>query len=151
MNTADNITLATLQRDSGPFLNHGAEQDLAAHYIDRLKIKPPDPAYLTRFLSGGMQQKVILSRWLATDSRVLIFDHPTRGIDVGSKVEIYHFIADLAERGAAILLVSSDLPEILGMCDRILVLHEGLLAASLRRNEATAELIMAYATGGLSQ
>ena len=151
MNTADNITLAALRRDSGPFLNHGAEQDMAAHYIDRLKIKPPDPDYLTRFLSGGMQQKVILSRWLATDSRVLIFDHPTRGIDVGSKVEIYHFIADLAERGAAILLVSSDLPEILGMCDRTLVLHEGLLAASLRRNEATAELIMAYATGGLSQ
>lgn len=150
MNTADNITLAALERDwPGPFLDHDAEQDMAAYYIDRLNIKPPSPQHLTRFLSSGMQQKVVLSRWLATNSRVLIFDHPTRGVDVGSKVEIYHFMADLAEQGVAILIVSSELPEILGMCDRILVLHEGLLVTSLSRSEATAEAIMAYATGGL--
>ncbi|MBN1995897.1 MAG: sugar ABC transporter ATP-binding protein [Anaerolineae bacterium] len=150
MNTADNITLAALERDwPGPFLDHAAEQNLAEYYIDRLNIKPPSPQHLTRFLSSGMQQKVILSRWLATKSRVLIFDHPTRGVDVGSKVEFYRFMADLAEQGVSMLMVSSELPEILGMCDRILVLHQGTLVASLRQNEATAEAIMAYATGGL--
>jgi ribose transport system ATP-binding protein len=150
MNTADNITLAALQRDwPGPFLNHEAEQDMAEHYIDRLNIKPPSPQHLTRFLSSGMQQKVVLSRWLATKSRVLIFDQPTRGVDVGSKVEIYRFMADLAEQGIAILIVSSELPEILGMCDRILVLHEGVLVASLPRSETSAEAVMAYMTGGL--
>jgi ribose transport system ATP-binding protein len=150
MNTADNITLAALERDwPGPFLRHEAEQDLAEHYIDRLNIKPSSPQLVTRYLSSGMQQKVILSRWLATRSRLLIFDQPTRGVDVGSKVEIYRFMADLAEQGVAIFIVSSDLPEILGMCDRILVLHEGTLVASLPRSKATAEAVMAYATGGL--
>ncbi|MFC1974948.1 sugar ABC transporter ATP-binding protein [Chloroflexota bacterium] len=150
MNTADNITLAALERDwPGPFLNHDAEQDMAEYYIDRLNIKPPSPQHLTRFLSSGMQQKVVLSRWLATKSRALIFDHPTRGVDVGSKIEIYHFMADLAEQGVAILIVSSEHPEILGMCNRILVLHEGLLVASLPKSKATAEVIMTYATGGL--
>jgi ABC-type sugar transport system ATPase subunit len=95
-----------------------------------------------------MQQKVILSRWLATNSRVLIFDQPTRGVDVSSKTEIYRFMADLAEQGVAIIIVSSDLSEILGMCDRIMVLYEGLLVASLRRDKATAEIVMAYANGG---
>ena len=148
MNTADNITLAALERDwPGPFLRHEAEQDLAEHYINRLNIKPQSPQHLTRYLSGGMQQKVILSRWLATRSRLLIFDQPTRGVDVGSKIEIYRFMADLAEQGVAILIVSSDLPEILGMCDRILVLHEGMLVASLPGSKATAEAVMAYATG----
>jgi ribose transport system ATP-binding protein len=152
MNTADNITLAALQHDwPGPFLDHDAEQNIAAHYIDRLNIKPANPQHPTRFLSSGMQQKVVLSRWLATRSRVLIFDQPTRGVDVGGKVEIYRFMADLAEQGVAILIVSSELPEILGMCDRILVLHEGLLVATLHRREATAETIMAYATGGLAK
>jgi ribose transport system ATP-binding protein len=152
MNTADNITLAALERDlPGPFLDHDTELDMAEYYIERLNIKPPSPQHLTRFLSSGMQQKVILSRWLATKSRILIFDHPTRGVDVGSKVEIYHFMADLAEQGVAILIVSSDIPEILGTCDRILVLHEGLLVASLPQSEATAEIIMAYATGGIPQ
>ncbi|MBN1220889.1 MAG: sugar ABC transporter ATP-binding protein [Anaerolineae bacterium] len=150
MNTADNITLAALGRGwPGPLLNHEAELEMAEYYIGRLNIKPASPQHLTRFLSSGMQQKVILSRWLATKSRVLIFDHPTRGVDVGSKIEFYHFMADLADQGMAILMVSSELPEVLGMCDRVLVLHEGLLVASLRKNEATAEAIMAYATGGL--
>jgi ABC-type sugar transport system ATPase subunit len=152
MSTSDNITLAALQRDwRGPFLNHPAEQDVAEHYIRRLNIQPSNPRHPTRFLSGGMQQKVVLSKWLATNSRVLIFDQPTRGIDIGSKVEIYRFMADLAEQGVAILLVSAELPEILGMSDHILVLREGALVASLCRNEATAESVMAYATGELPE
>jgi ribose transport system ATP-binding protein len=150
MSTSENITLAALERDwRGPFLPHTREQDVAERYIRRLNIQPADPRHPARFLSGGMQQKVMLSRWLATDSRVLIFDQPTRGVDVSSKVEIYRFMAELAEQGVAILIVSSDLAEILEMCDRILVLHEGLLVAALRGSEATMESVMAYATGGL--
>jgi ribose transport system ATP-binding protein len=149
MSTLENITLAALQytwQDS--LLNFEAEQDLAEHYIQRLNIKPPSTEFPTRFLSSGMQQKVILSRWLATNSRVLIFNQPTRGVDVSSKIEIYRFMADLAEQGVAIIIASSDLSEILGMCDRILVLYEGLPVALMRGSEATAEAVMAYANGG---
>jgi ribose transport system ATP-binding protein len=149
MSTMENITLAALQytwQDS--LLNLEAERDLAEHYIERLNIEPPSTELPARFLSSGMQQKVILSRWLATNSRVLIFSQPTRGVDVSSKIEIYRFMADLAEQGVAIVIVSLDLSEILGMCDRILVLYDGLLVASLRRGEVTAEIVMACANGG---
>ena len=149
MSTLENITLAALQytwQDS--LLNLEAEQDLAEHYIECLNIRPPSTEFPTRFLSSGMQQKVILSRWLATNSRALIFNQPTRGVDVGSKIEIYRFMADLAEQGVAIIIAGSDLSEILGMCDRILVLYEGLPVALLRANETTAEAVMAYANGG---
>jgi ribose transport system ATP-binding protein len=149
MTTLENITLAALQytwQDS--LLNLEAEQDMAKHYIERLNIEPPSTDFPTRFLSSGMQQKVILSRWLATNSRVLMFNQPTRGIDVSSKIEIYRFMADLAEQGVAIIIASLDLTEILGMCDRVLVLYDGLLVASLRRGEVTAEMVMAYANGG---
>ena len=152
MNTSDNITLAALGVDlPGPFLDHDTELVMTEYYIDRLKIRPPNPQHPTRFLSSGMQQKVVLSRWLATKSRILIFDHPTRGVDVGSKVEIYHFMADLTEQGVTILIISSDISEILGICDRILVMHEGLLVAAIPRNEATPETIMAYAAGGIPE
>jgi ribose transport system ATP-binding protein len=150
MSTSENITLAALERDwPSPFLDHDAEESVAEHFIHRLNIKPSSPEHLTRFLSSGMKQKVVLSRWLATRSRVLIFDQPTRGVDVGSKMEIYQFIVDLAEQGVAVLIASRDLAEILGICDRILVLHEGLLVAALPRGEASAESVMAYATGDL--
>lgn len=149
MSTSANITLATLDRDwPGPFLHHDAEQALASRYINRLNIKPASPDHPTRFLSGGMQQKVILSRWLAAHSKVLIFDQPTSGVDVAGKVEIYQFMAHLADRGIAILMVSSDLSEILAMCDRVLVLREGSLVASLRASDVTAGMVMAYATEG---
>jgi ribose transport system ATP-binding protein len=152
MNTSDNITLAALGVDlAGPFLDHDTELDMTEYYIDRLNIRPSNPQHPTRFLSSGMQQKVILSRWLATKSRILIFDHPTRGVDVGSKVEIYHFMADLAEQGVTILIISSDISEILGICDRILVMHEGLLVAAIPHNEATPETILAYAAGGIPE
>jgi ribose transport system ATP-binding protein len=149
MSTLENITLAALQYTwQNSLLNLGAEQDLAEHYIERLNIKPPSTEFPTRFLSSGMQQKVILSRWLATNSRALIFNQPTRGIDVGGKIEIYRFMADLAEQGVAIIIASSDLSEILGMCDRVLVLYEGLPVALLRASETTAETVMTYANGG---
>jgi rhamnose transport system ATP-binding protein len=98
-------------------------------------------------LSGGNQQKVIIARWLATKPKVLILDEPTRGIDVGAKAEVHALIARLAESGVAILLISSELPEILGMSHRVLVMHEGRLVADMPRSEATEESIMAAATG----
>ena len=99
-------------------------------------------------LSGGNQQKVVLAKWLCTQSKFLIFDEPTRGIDVGAKAEIYNLMNTLAGQGVAILMISSDLPEILGMSDRILVMHEGRIAGELMKTEATQEKIMYLATGG---
>jgi ribose transport system ATP-binding protein len=99
-------------------------------------------------LSGGNQQKLVLAKWLFTGSKVLIFDEPTRGIDVGAKSEIYKLMNELAAQGVAIIMISSELPEVLGMSDRILVMHEGRIAGELSRAEATQEKIMHLATGG---
>ena len=100
-------------------------------------------------LSGGNQQKVVLAKWLASKPRVLILDEPTRGIDIGAKVEVHRLIADLAAAGLAILLISSDLPEVLAMSDRILVLHEGRITAEIPRARATEESVMFAATGNV--
>src|SRR6266545_2550563 len=100
-------------------------------------------------LSGGNQQKVVLAKWLLTNPRVLFLDEPTRGIDVGAKQEIYAQINQLAETGLAIVLVSSELPEVLGLSDRVIVLHEGHLTGEFKREEATAEAVMSCATGRL--
>ncbi|RIK44014.1 MAG: hypothetical protein DCC57_17410, partial [Chloroflexi bacterium] len=99
------------------------------------------------FLSGGNQQKVVLAKWLASQPKVLILDEPTRGIDVGAKAEVHALMSRLAQAGIGIIMVSSELPEVLGMSDRIVVMHEGRVAAILDRGEATQERIMAYASG----
>jgi rhamnose transport system ATP-binding protein len=101
-------------------------------------------------LSGGNQQKVVLAKWLVGEPRLIILDEPTRGIDVGAKAEIYRLMRQLADAGAAILMISSELPEILGMADRILVMHEGRLMAALDGATATEEAVMAAATGSLT-
>jgi rhamnose transport system ATP-binding protein len=98
-------------------------------------------------LSGGNQQKVVLAKWLATDPRVLIVDEPTRGIDVGTKAQVHALLSRLAAEGVAVLMISSDLPEVLGVADRILVMNEGRLAADIPRAEATEEAVLAAATG----
>ena len=100
-------------------------------------------------LSGGNQQKVVLAKWLASKPSVLILDEPTRGIDIGAKVEVHRIISDLAAQGLAILLISSDLPEVLAMSDRILVLHEGRITAEIPRDRATEEAVMYAATGSV--
>jgi ribose transport system ATP-binding protein len=105
---------------------------------------------LVKFLSGGNQQKVVLGKWLDNESRILILDHPTQGVDVGAKNEIYALLETLARQNIAILLVSTELPEILAMSDRILVMRDGTIAAELARQDATNEKLLAYATGGAS-
>ncbi len=148
MTVRENTTLANLSSlVKFLFVERGRERDVARKYVNELQIKTPSIEQVAQNLSGGNQQKVVLAKWLFTQSRILIFDEPTRGIDVGAKVEIYKLMNDLARRGDAILMISSELPEVLGMCDRILVMHEGRLAGELPRAEATQERIMQLATG----
>ena len=112
-----------------------------------LRIKADSPLVVTGTLSGGNQQKVVLGKWLLTNPKVLFLDEPTRGIDVGAKQEIYAEINKLAQAGMAIVLVSSELPEVLGLSDRVIVLHEGKLTGEFTREQATPEKVMAAATG----
>ena len=116
--------------------------------IERLNIKARSPEMAARRLSGGNQQKVVLGKWLVTGPRVLILDEPTRGVDVGSKAEIYRQLAELAAQGLGVLLISSELPEIIGMSDRILVMAKGRLVGERARAEATEDQLLWLATGG---
>ena len=113
--------------------------------IDAMHTKTPSQETKVRALSGGNQQKVILGRWLLTESEVLLLDEPTRGIDVGAKYEIYQLIIDMAKEGKIVIVVSSEMPELLGICDRILVMSGGRLAGEVSAKEATQERIMGYA------
>lgn len=128
-------------------LNLRKESRIADEYIRKLNIKTPTGNQPVIYLSGGNQQKVVLSKWLCSDARVFIFDEPTRGIDVGAKTEIYQLMNQLTARGAAIIMISSEMPEILGMSDRILVMRDGRIAGELQGGEATQEKIMNYALG----
>jgi ribose transport system ATP-binding protein len=148
LSTRENITLSVLGwLTRGLATNQREERTLAQRFIEQLAIKTAGQEQLVINLSGGTQQKVVLSKWLAIEPKVLIFDEPTRGIDVGAKVEIYRMMNQLAKEGVAILMVSSELPEILGMSDRIMVIGGGQVAAILDREEATQEKILEYATG----
>jgi ribose transport system ATP-binding protein len=118
----------------------------ANKYIDSLRIKTPSARQKVKNLSGGNQQKVVIAKWLIRDTEVLIFDEPTRGIDVGAKAEIYRLMEELAAAGKAIIMVSSELPEILRMSDRVVVMCEGRKTAELDIAEANSEIIMKYAT-----
>jgi len=148
MTVRENTTLANLKALVwGPFINRREERKVAEEYVRELHVKTPSIEQTAQNLSGGNQQKVVLAKWLYTKSRVLIFDEPTRGIDVGAKVEIYKLMNELVRQGVAILMISSELPEVLGMCDRVLVMHEGKLSGELSRAEATQEAVMRLATG----
>ncbi|MER8032222.1 sugar ABC transporter ATP-binding protein [Streptomyces bauhiniae] len=128
-------------------MDRGAERSRALDWAVRLKVKYARIADAVGTLSGGNQQKVVLAKWLATGPRVLIVDEPTRGIDIGTKAEVHRLLSGLAGDGVAVLMISSDLPEILGMADRVLVMHEGRLTAELPRADATEEAVLAAATG----
>ncbi len=142
----DNISLVVLDRLRRlRFVRRAEERRLAREYVDRLNVRTPDIEHEVRKLSGGNQQKVVLARWLARKPKVLILDEPTRGIDVGAKAEIYHLIDDLARSGVAILVISSELPEVLGLADRIVVMQNGHVTGELDRAEATEESVLALA------
>jgi ribose transport system ATP-binding protein len=146
----ENITLANLNKMTKKlFCNKQREKELSEEFVEQLNIKTPGTEQKVRFLSGGNQQKVVLAKWLCTQCNILIFDEPTRGIDVGAKVEIYKLMNQLVQGGKAVLMISSELPEILGMSDRILVMHEGRITGEFMREEATQEKIMKCATGGV--
>jgi len=142
----DNISLARLKSLSRwIFIDSSKERALASTYIDRLRIRTPSPEQLVGKLSGGNQQKVVLARWLATSPKLLVLDEPTRGVDVGAKAEIYAIIDELAHAGVAVLVVSSELPEVLGLADRICVMAGGRIVGQMNRAEATEESILALA------
>jgi ribose transport system ATP-binding protein len=145
----ENTTLANLDLLSMlGFVDRKREREVAEKYKTDLRIRTPTIEQEVKNLSGGNQQKVVLAKWLFTDSKLLIFDEPTRGIDVGAKVEIYELMNELAAQGVAMIMISSELPELLGMADRILVMHEGRIGGELSRAEATQEKVMHLATGG---
>jgi len=143
MPIAANISLASLGRVSRfGLLNRTAENDLATTFMERLRVKAGGVRQHPRALSGGNQQKVVLGRWLAADAELLIIDEPTRGIDVGARYEIHQLLLDLADAGKGLLVVSSDLPELLGICDRLLVFSRGRIAGEVRRDEFDAEQVL---------
>jgi rhamnose transport system ATP-binding protein len=149
MSVASNTTLASLRKVSRlGLIDRGAERESAQRYVDRFRIGGSSPDVLDRdvgTLSGGNQQKVALARWLSTSPKVLVLDEPTQGVDVGSKAEIHDLMQRLAEDGLAIIMISSELPEILGMSDRVAVMHAGAIRAVLSRGEATQSRILALA------
>jgi len=148
MTVGENASLASLKRDqNNGLLNFEAEKEVATEAVDQLQIKTPHLEQVTRFLSGGNQQKIVLGKWLALKPRLLMLDEPTRGIDVGAKREIYKLMETLAAEGIAILFVSSEMEEVLGMADRALVMHEGAIAGELSRSQLSEEAIMQLATG----
>ncbi len=149
MAVKENISLASLRRDSkGPFLDARKEEELVAEMTSALSVKTPGSWQLARFLSGGNQQKIVLAKWLALKPKVLLLDEPTRGIDIGAKEEIYLLMEKFAREGMAVLFVSSEMEEIMGMADRTLVMHEGRITGELAREDFSEEAIMELATGG---
>lgn len=147
----ENVVLPTLNNHSrAGWMDQRGLRNTAQTYVDKLNIRTPHLRQKAMFLSGGNQQKVVLAKWLALQPKVLIMDEPTRGIDVGAKAEVHALMSQLAQAGMGIIMISSELPEILGMSDRVLVMHEGRAAAILDRAEATQEKIMAYASGEIN-
>jgi ABC-type sugar transport system ATPase subunit len=149
-NVKNNMALPSLySRLKKGLIDQDRELSAVEQMIRSLRIKTPSVEQLVQNLSGGNQQKVALGKWLLTSPKVIILDEPTRGIDVGAKYEIYTIMHSLADAGIGIIMISSELPEILGMSDRILVMHEGKITGELLRAEATQEKIMTYAIGGM--
>lgn len=145
----ENIALTNLKKcSSSGIINSGKEQSLVMRFIEQLSIRTSSPKQSAKSLSGGNQQKVVIAKWLGTDPEILILDEPTRGVDIGAKKEIYQIINELAQKGVAILMISSELPEVIGMADRVIVMQEGKVKGEVKKDEMTQEVIMHYATGG---
>ncbi len=145
----ENVVVASLKKLFPKGLINPAKQSKVVNeYVKTLRIATPSIMRLTRFLSGGNQQKVVVAKWLCTKAKIFIFDEPTRGVDVGAKAEIHQLMNEMVKQGAAILMISSELLEVLNMSDRIYVMHEGRILKELDRNEADQETILKYAMGG---
>lgn len=156
LNLENNVTLSSLKRfEQYKYLHNKIMTDVTDTYIKKLSIRPGNLHDLLETYSGGNQQKAAVARWMMSRSKIFILDEPTRGVDVASKTDIYNCILDLVSKGASVILISSDIEEILGMCDRVLVLSEGEISGEFRRSEATKEAIMYKATiktaGSLNQ
>lgn len=151
LNVSENITAPNISKVTNNLLiDKSIEKSLAETYIDRLGIKNITTDSKVAHLSGGNQQKVVLAKWIMSKSKILILDEPTKGIDIATKVDIYNLMNEMVTKNVSVMLISSDVDEVLGMCDRIMVLYNGKIASTLSRKEATRENIMFYATGGSS-
>jgi ABC-type sugar transport system ATPase subunit len=148
----DNVGLATMDRVSRwTLLNRRQQKELVQAKVQEMSIRPPGIYRLVRTLSGGNQQKVVLAKWLLARARLLILDEPTRGVDVATKVEIYHLIGELADTGVGIILISSELPEILGLSNQVLVMREGRIVGEFSKAQASEENLLACAAGVTTQ
>jgi ribose transport system ATP-binding protein len=143
-----NVSLVGLAESKGHFINEGKEREKVNHYVKALDIKTPSLNQAVKNLSGGNQQKVVLAKWLYAESKMIIFDEPTRGIDIGAKEEIYKLMVELAREGRYILMVSSDMLELIAMCDRVFVMRKGEVAAELEGENISEETILTYSIGG---
>ncbi len=152
MDVKTNVAVASLRGFTrlGGWMKAGAIAEVAESVVDKLKVKTPGIDQEVKFLSGGNQQKVVIGKWLTRECDILIFDEPTRGIDVGAKSEIYKLLEELAGQGKVIIMISSELPEILRMSHRIVVMCEGRITGELSREEATQEKIMSLATARMA-
>jgi rhamnose transport system ATP-binding protein len=151
MTVRENFSLAALGKVAfGGFIDRASERKLASEGVKRFSVKTSSLEQIAGKLSGGNQQKIVLGKWLANRPKLLILDEPTRGIDVGAKAEIHRLMGELAAQGLAILMISSELPEVLGMSDRVLVMREGRLVAEFDRAAATFEAVGAAMMGGAS-
>ena len=148
MSVAANLTLTDVGAVAGRFglIDAAAEERAARKYIDALEIKTPSSSQAAKFLSGGNQQKIVIGKWLFRGAKIIIFDEPTRGIDVGAKYAIYELMLRLAADGVGVILISSELPEILGMTDRVLVFCQGQISGTLSTRTATQEQILRLAS-----
>ena len=151
MDIEDNVSMAALEKISkGGIIDNSKKIATTLKYIKEMNIKTPSTKQMVVNLSGGNQQKVVLGKWLMTEPKVLILDEPTRGIDIGAKYEIYNIMNKLILDGVSIIMISSELPEIIGMSDRVLVMHEGKITGELNKNELSQEAIMRFAIGDTS-
>ncbi len=148
MSVRDNATYTVLKKVTrGLFVDRKKCVELTDEQVKEMRIKTPHIDQLVKFLSGGNQQKVVLAKWLISNSDVLIFDEPTRGIDVGAKQEIYNIMHELTAAGKSIIMISSEMPELIGMSDRILIMHEGRISGELSRDEFKQEAVLKLASG----
>lgn len=143
-----NVSLVSIANSRGRFIREQQERANVNRFVDALDIKTPTINQIVRNLSGGNQQKVVLAKWLYADSSVIIFDEPTRGIDIGAKEEIYKLMVELAREGKYILMVSSDMPELIAMCDRVIVMRQGRIMAELGRDQISEEAVLTHSIGG---